>query len=81
MDAMGEEEGTKRGAIKLSHRHTDSPIVTLNGLEGETELSGHSGEQVKAWGTHQTSNTMKKSTGNENNHQEPPDSTYSPKHS
>ena len=36
-----EEEGTGSGVIELS------PVVTLDGLNGETELSGHPGKEVE----------------------------------
>lgn len=46
LDTMREEEGTRREVIKLS------PIVTLNDIEGATELSGHPGEEVRKCGEH-----------------------------
>jgi hypothetical protein len=36
-----EEEGTRGGVIKLT------AIVTLDGLDGKTKLSGHPSEKVK----------------------------------
>jgi len=39
-----EEESTRVGVIELT------PIVTLNGLDGEAELSRHPGEKVEKRG-------------------------------
>ena len=41
---MREEEGTGGGVIKLA------AVVTLDGLDGETELSGHPSEEVEKCG-------------------------------
>jgi len=37
---MGEKERARRGVVELA------TIVTLNGLNGTTKLSGHLGEEV-----------------------------------
>ena len=39
-----EEEGTGGGVIELT------PVVTLDGLNGEAELSGHPGKEVEEGG-------------------------------
>jgi hypothetical protein len=44
LDTVREEEGTRGGVIKLM------TIVTLDGLDGKTELSGHPSEKVKNHG-------------------------------
>jgi hypothetical protein len=41
---MREEESTRGGVIKLV------TIVTLDGLDGEAELCGHPGEEMKKRG-------------------------------
>jgi hypothetical protein len=41
LDTSGEEEGARGGVIELT------PIVALDGLNGEAELSGHPGKEVK----------------------------------
>ena len=38
---MGEEERARGGVVELV------PVVTLNGLNGTTKLSGHPGEEVR----------------------------------
>jgi len=41
LDTVREEEGTEDGVIELT------TIVTLDGLDGEAELSGHPSEEVE----------------------------------
>ena len=40
LNAVGEEERARGGVVELV------PVVTLNGLNGTTKLSGHPGEEV-----------------------------------
>ena len=40
LNAVGEEERARGGVVELA------PVVTLNGLNGTTKLSGHLGEEV-----------------------------------
>ena len=44
LNTSREEEGTRGGVIELT------PVVTLDGLNGEAELSGHPGKEVKEGG-------------------------------
>jgi hypothetical protein len=44
LDTAGEEEGARGGVIELT------PVVALDGLNGEAELSGHPGKEVKGGG-------------------------------
>jgi hypothetical protein len=41
---VGEKEGARGGVIELT------PVVALDGLNGEAELSGHRGKEVKKGG-------------------------------
>ena len=41
LNAVGEKERTRGGVVELA------PVVTLNGLNGTTKLSGHPGEEVR----------------------------------
>jgi hypothetical protein len=41
---VGEEEGARGGVIELT------PVVALDGLNGEAELSGHPGKEVNKGG-------------------------------
>lgn len=75
MDATIEEDGTRK-VVKVC------PVITLNGLAGATELSGHpSKEMRKHGGTYRTSSATEKSTCNESNHQESQGNIYSLRHS
>ena len=44
MNTPREEERTGGGVVKLT------PVVTLDGLNGEAELSGHPGKEVEEGG-------------------------------
>jgi hypothetical protein len=44
LDTAGEEEGARGGVIELT------PVVALDGLNGEAEPSGHPGKEVKKGG-------------------------------
>jgi hypothetical protein len=55
LHAVGEKEVTGGGVIELS------TVVTLNGLNGEAELSGHPGEEVAEGGESLRLGTQRKS--------------------
>jgi hypothetical protein len=44
LNTTGEKEGARGGVIELT------PVVALGSLNGEAELSGHPGEEVKKGG-------------------------------
>ena len=56
-----------------------TPVVTLDGLNGEAELSGHPDKEVEEGGRSQTWRAKEKSKCNERNHQPSPDSIYNQK--
>ena len=68
---VGEKEVMGGGVIELP------TVVTLNGLNGEAELSGHPGEEVAEGGESLRLGTQRKSLHNEKNHQAPQDSICS----
>jgi hypothetical protein len=57
LDTADEEEGARGGVIKLT------PVVALNGLNGEAELSGHPGKEVNEGGEGVRLSTQRESPG------------------
>ena len=55
LNTSREEEGTGGGVIELT------PVVTLGGLNGEAELSGHPGKEVEEGGEGLRLGALKKS--------------------
>ena len=68
-----EEEGTGGGVIELR------PVVTLDGLNGEAELSGHPGKEVEGGEGLKLGAQGKSPKSSVRNHRPPPDSIYSQK--
>ena len=69
-----QEEGTGGGVVKLP------PVVTLDGLNGEAELSGHPGKEVEeGGGRSQTWRAKDTSKSSARSRRPPPDSTYNQK--
>ena len=57
LNTMLKKEGPRGGVIELA------PVVTLDGLDGEAELSGHPGEEVTERGKSLRLGTQRKSPG------------------
>jgi hypothetical protein len=74
LDTLREEKGTRGVVIELT------PIVTLDDLDGEAELSGHPKQRSGGWETSQTWHARGKSKSSERNHRPRPDSTCSKKY-